>query len=88
LERVSVLCTGGLVCGKAKTDANGEFVIAGLSPGSFSVRVNHVGFYPWEQSGYKVRAGLEPNWSIDVERCPRANCDPRLRPKKPPAICE
>jgi Carboxypeptidase regulatory-like domain len=85
---VSLICAEGAVCGKTKTDSKGEFVFVGLSPGTFSVRVNGAGFYPWKESGYKVREGLETSWSLYVESCPHANCDPKLRPQKPLAICE
>lgn len=85
---VSLICADGTLCGKTKTDSKGGFVFADLSPGSFSVRVERIGFYPWKQSGYKVREGLETSWSLYVESCPHGNCDPKLRPQKPLAICE
>lgn len=85
---VSLICNEGAVCGKTKTDSKGEFVFVGLSPGTFSIRVNRTGFYPWKESGYKVREGLETSWSMYVESCPHADCDPKLRPPKPLPTCE
>jgi hypothetical protein len=84
---VRLMCDG-VVCGNARTGAKGDFVFSGLEPGLYSVRVSRAGFYPSTGSGYRVQNGLQTNWSIYFERCPRLNCDAALRPPKPIAICE
>lgn len=86
---LTLICGKGTVCGSAKTNSQGEFSFQNLSPGNYSIRANHAGFYPLEEPGYEVREGLESiNYPMYLERCPLGNCDPRLRPKKPPARCE
>jgi hypothetical protein len=47
------------------------------------------GFYPQEAALYRVEEGIESiYWPIYMERCHLGNCDPKLRPPKPPALCE
>jgi hypothetical protein len=73
----------------AKTDVNGDFSFGDLSPGDHSVEVTHPGFYPLYMPGYLVKQGIESiYYSVYLERCPKGNCDPKLRPRKPPAHCE
>jgi hypothetical protein len=86
--QVTLICSKNTVCAAAKTDSQGDFSFQNLSPGSYSIRANHAGFYPLEEPGYEVQEGLESIYSMYLERCPLGNCDPRLRPKKPPARCE
>jgi len=85
---VTLIC-GTDICGATKTNADGMFVFPTLPPGNLSVRVNRIGFYPLIEPGYTTEEGLESvYWSIYIERCPRGNCDPRMRPKRPPGTCE
>lgn len=85
---VTLMCSRGKVC-RTKTDSNGEFVFKALPPGNLAVRVTRPGFYPLTVPGYAIEEGLESIYqSIYLERCPLGNCDPRLRPKRPPAGCE
>jgi len=87
--RVTLICGNGTVCGATITNAKGKFAFQNLSPGNFSIRANHVGFYPLEETGYEVREGLESiYYSMYLERCPLGNCGPRLRHKRPPTRCE
>jgi Carboxypeptidase regulatory-like domain len=86
---VALICSDFRVCGLTTTNSVGEFLFAGLSPGYFSIRVSDVGFYPQSAPIYRVEEGVESFYSpIYIERCPDGNCDPKLRPKKPPARCE
>jgi hypothetical protein len=86
---VTLVCSTGKTCGATKTNANGEFVFKNLPPGNLSVRARSKGFYPLSKPGYEIEEGLESvYWSIYLEQCPLGNCDPTVRPKKPPAVCE
>ena len=86
---VTLLCSTGKACGAAKTDSRGEFLFQSLAPGGFSVRVTGKGFYPQASPSYTVEGGIESVYtSIYIERCHLGNCDPKRRPKKPPALCE
>ena len=86
---VRLMCSENVVCGSTKTNAKGEFIFRSVSPGTFAVRVNYAGFYPLEELGYKVSAGLESiYWPTLIERCPSGDCDPRRRSQKPLALCE
>jgi hypothetical protein len=86
---VTLTCSTGKTCGAVKTDSQGEFLFTDLPPGDFSVRVTAPGFYRTEGSpAYKVLGGIESVYtSIYIERCYLGNCDPKLRPKKPPGLC-
>jgi hypothetical protein len=86
---VTLICGSDKICGTTKTNSDGEFVFKALPLGNLSVLVEHAGFYPLNEPGYTIEEGLESVfWSVYIERCPLGNCDPRLRPKKPLAICE
>ena len=86
---VTLICGRGTVCGSTKTNSSGEFIFTNLSPGTFTIRVVRAGFYQLDKPGYHIEEGTESvYWPIYVERCPLGNCDPRRRPKKPPARCE
>jgi hypothetical protein len=86
---VILICGKGAACRITKTNSEGEFLFRDLSPGSFTVRVMHPGFYREERRGYEVEVGRELIYSpIYIERCVLGNCDPEQRPKKPLTICE
>jgi hypothetical protein len=86
---VSLICGTDKVCGRTRTNSDGEFVFKALPQGSLSVRVEYAGFYSLNEPGYTIEDGIESvYWSVYLERCPLGDCDPKLRPKKPPAICE
>jgi hypothetical protein len=87
--QVTLICRKGAICGTTKTNSQGEFLFQNLAPGDYSIRANHPGFYPLVEPGYQLQEGLESIYfPMYLERCPLGNCDPRLRPKKPPAVCE
>jgi hypothetical protein len=86
---VTLVCSTGKPCGASRTDSDGQFLFKALPPGYFSVRVTAAGFYPRDSPTYRVEQGVESAYtSIYVERCPLENCDPKLRPEKPPVVCE
>jgi hypothetical protein len=87
---VKLLCDERKVCSETKTDANGDFIFLDLQPEKyFTLRVSHPGFYSLEEQNYEVQAGYDSiYWPIILEHCPQGNCEPRLRPKKPLAVCE
>ncbi len=87
--KVELICGRSTICGVAKTNSKGEFLFENLRPGQVTLRVNRVNFYPLQESGFKVQEGLELiYYPIYIERCFHGNCDPKLRPKKPLAVCE
>jgi len=87
--QVTLACPGGTACKTAKTDVNGEFLFTDLNTGSYSLRVQHSGFYKVQATGYDIQDGFEWNaWPLSIERCPLGDCDPRKRPKRPLNICE
>jgi hypothetical protein len=77
-------------CGQTRTDANGEFIFFNLSPSdNYKIRVTHPGFYPSELSDYEVQEDIDAAyWPLTLEHCPRGNCDPKLRPKRPLVSCD
>jgi hypothetical protein len=84
---VTLICSTG-ACGATTTDSNGEFQFRAVPSGDFSVRVTNSGFYPLAEPRYTIKPGLESIYlPIYIERCYLGNCDPKLRPKKPLAIC-
>jgi carboxypeptidase family protein len=86
---VTLICARDTSCGVVQTDSTGRFLFGPAPPGHFTIRVQRFGFYPVNRPGYRIQAGFESiYWPIFIERCPHGNCDPRLRPKKPPAYCE
>jgi hypothetical protein len=86
---VTLICAGGSRCGTTKTNSRGEYAFWGLLPGTFSVRIEPAGFYPTEQSDFRVQDGLETvYWPVEIEACHLGNCDPKLRPAKPLTVCE
>lgn len=88
--RVTLLCASGRPCGTAKTDGRGEYHFAALAPGTYGLTIAHPGVYPVSEFGLTVREDLEMVYrSVDVERCPKGNCDPKIRPSKStaPQVC-
>lgn len=86
--KVTLICNTGKSCGATKTDLIGEFRFNAVPAGSYSVRLERVGFYPLNEPGYTVEEGIESIYlSAYIEHC-NGNCDPRLRPKKPIATCQ
>jgi len=91
---VTLVCRTFTPCASTKTDAQGFFSFAALSPGEYGLSFLREGFYPDRASAYSVRvkADLESDYGpVFLERCPNGNCDPNLRPPQPPAkivVCE
>jgi hypothetical protein len=86
---VTLLCAPGKICGSARTDSKGEFAFHLVPLGDLTVRVRRTGFYPLDVTGHRVQAGFESVLRrFSIERCHRGNCDPKRRPKRPPAYCE
>jgi hypothetical protein len=83
------LWCGGKVCGAAKTDANGEFVLAHPARGSYTVQVAARGAYAVEERGLQVwPAGISVYRLSPLERCPQGDGDPRKRKPRPVQFCE
>ena len=86
---VRLFCGQKSACAIARTDAMGQFEFNSLTPGSFSLVVSARGFYPLERLDLEVQKGRRFVYRpVYVERCPRGNCSPRRRPKKPLVVCE
>ena len=87
----TLVCRTFNACASTKTDSTGHFSFDMLSPGLYGLNFRGKGFYPESATGYGyyVNAGLESIYRpVQLERCPNGNCNPKLRPAKPPAICE
>jgi len=87
---VTLVCRTFSPCRSAKTDSTGRFVFETLSPGVYGLNFRRDGFYPVNATGYSytVNVGWESRYYMALARCPNGNCDPKLRPKRPLAICE
>jgi hypothetical protein len=88
---VTLICRTFSACRSTKTDSNGRFYFDKISAGFYGLNIRREGFYPENATGYAyaVNAGWESVYSpVLLEKCANGNCDPKLRPKKPPAICE
>ncbi len=88
---VTLVCRTFSACRSTKTDANGRFSFGMLSAGFFGLNFHRVGFYPENATGYsyEVNTGWESVYAPQLlEPCPNGNCDPKLRPQPPVAICE
>jgi len=88
---VTLICRTFSACRSTKTDSNGQFSFDMLSAGVYGLNFHREGFYPEIAIGYSywVNDGLESTYYPKVlERCLNGNCDPKLRPKPPVAICE
>jgi hypothetical protein len=88
---VALVCRTFSVCRSTKTDANGRFSFDMLSAGVYGLNFRREGFYPENATGYEytVNAGWESVYApVTLEQCANGNCDPKLRPQRPVAICE
>jgi hypothetical protein len=87
---IKLICAVDKICGEAKTDSNGGFILFNLQPGvRYTLDVAHSGFYPWQWMGFEVQADYDAAYGpITLEECPNGNCDPRLRVERPLALCE
>ena len=88
---VTLVCRTFSRCSSTKTDPNGRFSFEMLSPGVYGLNFRHEGFYPEDATryDYTVSAGWESVYNPKLlEPCPNGNCDPKLRPQRPIAICE
>jgi hypothetical protein len=88
---VTLVCRTFSACGSTKTDSNGRFSFEMLSAGVYGLNFHRDGFYPENATGYEytVNAGWESVYAPkELEKCSSGNCDPKLRPQRPVAICE
>jgi hypothetical protein len=88
---VTLVCRTFAACRSTKTDSNGKFSFDMLSAGLYGLNIHREGYYPVSATGYQyiVSAGLESIYnSIGLERCPKGNCDPKLRPQRSVYLCE
>jgi hypothetical protein len=88
---VTLVCRTFSPCRSTKTDSRGRFSFDMLSPGVYGLNFHRDGFYPENATGYAyaVSAGWARVYSpVRLERCRSRNCDPKLRPQRPIAICE
>jgi len=89
--RVTLVCRTFAACRSTQTDSKGRFSFDMLSPGNYGLSFGRDGFYSEIATGYffQVNAGWESVYSpVLLERCFKGNCDPKLRPARPPAVCE
>lgn len=83
---VTLVCDGGRICRSTRASLLGNFEFRDLPTGWYGLKVSRGGFYPEEENDLLVSAGLEQVYApFGLEKCPRGNCDPKLRPIK---ICE
>jgi len=59
LENASVVIRMDSTLLKAETDVNGLFVIRGVKPGVYQVRISRKGFAPLQKEGLSMRAGVK-----------------------------
>jgi hypothetical protein len=88
---VTLVCRTFSACSSTRTDANGRFSFDMLSAGVYGLNFRREGFYPENATGYEytVNAGWESVYApVTLEQCANGNCDPKLRPQRPVAICE
>jgi hypothetical protein len=85
---VKLMC-GAAVCGTARTDSDGQFAFKSVPPGTHTIRVDKIGYYPQQEAGFEVTKGMEAVAKpVFIERCASGDCNPNRRPQKPPALCE
>jgi outer membrane receptor for ferrienterochelin and colicins len=68
LEGVTVLVTGTLL--RAATNAAGEYRITGMSPGTYRIRVLHIGYRDESAAGVAVAAGEPRTLDFALRRAP------------------
>jgi hypothetical protein len=87
---VTLHCEEHLTCGQTKTDSRGEFIFFNLEDDQqYTMNFSHRGFYPLHEEVYEIQPGYAATyWPIALEHCPRGNCDPKLRPRRPLVVCE
>lgn len=59
IPAASVIVSGANFVRTLSTDEIGEYTIAGLQPGHYSMQVHAAGFAPLEKSGFVLSAGHE-----------------------------
>jgi hypothetical protein len=59
IPAASVIVSGANLVRTISTDETGEYTIAGLQPGHYSMQVHAAGFAPLEKSGFVLSAGYE-----------------------------
>jgi len=59
IPAASVMVSGANFVRTVATDETGQYTIAGLQPGHYSVQVHAAGFAPMEKSGFVLSAGYE-----------------------------
>ncbi|MFN0170368.1 MAG: carboxypeptidase regulatory-like domain-containing protein [Bryobacteraceae bacterium] len=80
--RVLLVCSENTYCAESRTNRQGEFTFAQLTPGTYAVMILRTGFYPRLEIGLKVRPDLEVVYRpIRIQECHMGNCDPAMRPK-------
>jgi hypothetical protein len=86
--KVKLLCKDSAPCRETWTDEEGIFVFNKVPPADFSIRVEHPSYYPVTEPEFKTKEGRQLTYfPIYVEHCATGNCDPKLRPPKPPRLC-
>jgi hypothetical protein len=88
---VTLVCRTFSACSSTVTDSSGRFSFETLTAGVYGLNFRLDGFYPENATGYEytVNAGWESVYAPkQMEKCLNGNCDPKLRPKRPIAICE
>ena len=88
---VTLVCRTFSACRSTKTDSNGRFSFDMLSASVYGLNFRREGFYPDNATGYEytVNAGWESVYAPKLlEQCSNGDCDLKLRPKRPIAICE
>jgi Carboxypeptidase regulatory-like domain len=85
---VRLLCSKGGICATTRTDHNGEFSFSNIYPGDASLLIRQRGFYPLDETGFRVETGRELTYlPVYLKKCPSGRCNPAKRPRKV-AICE
>jgi hypothetical protein len=88
---VTLVCRTFSPCKSTKTNLTGRFTFEMLSAGVYGLNFSRPGFYPDNATRYEysVNVGWKSVYSsVRLERCPNGNCDPKLRPPRPPVVCE
>ena len=59
IPAASVMVSGANFVRTVATDETGDYTVAGLRPGHYSVQIHAAGFAPLEKSGFVLKAGFE-----------------------------